>query len=307
MTTRKDKFASSIFLFLTISIMLCLPTLLLGQDVSRAVVKLPFTPDQLSQFDWKKGTGIMDHVRDWADYAGKKEYIGRTVLKKQSFPLLNTNFVAEFRMIDNKQTYEILFKPSPYELSREQLTDFRRVVNENFGKPIMTIDLSHASNENETIEIISDWIFGGSRVRLDCFGMKFLGRWINGFCSLMITDRNILEDLRKPIYLKLTGQQHPVGYGDESKSGQIDPLLFIVDLNRARILRRDYSFLCDLKNITNDLLVGEWHDDNMDSELRIDRRLGVFFWKLRFKDDKSKGVDIKGTYEVLESIPSVKF
>lgn len=304
----KTKFASSVFL-ITIAIVFALQMSLFGQDANQSTERLPLSPNQLSQFDWRSGAGILDYIKDWMDYAGKQDYIGRTILKEQSISLLNTKFVAEFRVIKDKQTFEMVTIPSdPLNQARELVTGFALVVKESFGNPDMTIDFSHnLDNKSETLDVTSDWIFGTTRARLSYKGIKYEGKWVLGLCSLQITDRKILGDLQRPIYLKLSGQKRLVGFGGDAKEDRMEPSLFVVDLDDKRILTREYGFLCKLKEVTDDFLIGEWQQDEYDHEIRIDRRLGTFSWKARTKKNKNLGLDIWGECEVLVSIPNKKF
>lgn len=184
----KTKFASSVFL-ITIAIVFVLRISLFGQDANQSKERLPLSPNQLSQFDWRSGAGILDYVKDWKDYAGKQDYVGRTVLKEQSISLLNTKFVAEFRVIKDKQTFEMLIKPSDRLTSRELVSGFALFVKETLGNPDMTVDFSHTrDNKSETLDVTSDWIFGTTRARLSNKGIK---KKVNGYCS-SVTFRSLI-------------------------------------------------------------------------------------------------------------------
>jgi len=303
----KTKFASSVFL-ITIAIVFALRMSLFGQDANQSTGRLPLSRNQLSQFDWRSGAGILDYVKDWKDYAGKQDYVGRTVLKEQSISLLNTKFVAEFRVIKDKQTFEMLIKPSDRLTSRELVSGFALFVKETLGNPDMTVDFSHTrDNKSETLDVTSDWIFGTTRARLSNKGIKKEGEWILFVCYLQITDRKILGDLQRPIYLKLSGQKRPVGLGGNAKEERIEPILFVLNLNDKEILTRAYGIFCELKEVTDDFLLGEWQRDEYDHVFRIDRRLGTFSWKVRSKENKNLGFDLWGECGVLVNIPDKKF
>lgn len=126
-------------------------------------------------------------------------------------------------------------------------------------------------------------------------------------CYLQITDRKILGDLQRPIYLKLSGQKRPVGLGGNAKEERIEPILFVLNLNDKEILTRAYGIFCELKEVTDDYLLGEWQRDEYDHVFKIDRRLGTFSWKVRSKKNKNLGFDLWGECEVLVNIPDKKF
>lgn len=175
-----------------------------------------------------------------------------------------------------------------------------------FGHPDKKVDNSYSITSSgvplTTIEIKMQWVKGNTDIRLSIFKSIVNNNCVMDMFRVDFTKNGIMKSLQDLLYVKLNGIVKGFGEYSIMKEKTMDPMTFIVDFNKNKLLNRHKSSIADLNEISKQYYEAQWETDELEFHLELDMLAKTFKYKTLVLPTKDAGFVSTGDIHFLNPV-----
>lgn len=245
-----------------------------AEDIIQIPIELN-NKELLMDLNWKDAIFIQGITSSWDSYTEKQWTEIKEVLRKKEIQIYGSNFYAESRRFISDGVFEFAFFNKD-EFSKDFRKKFMSYAEKTWGTPSKNIDRSWSGKKDSIDSCYTEWFLKNTHIKFTIFGAEMDNHWISGLCVLTITQQGKYAPLKDIMALKCEGQMSD--FTDSTKITPVPPFVILVDLNDNALFRRNRSLLGKITQASDDYLISEWHDKDVENKIVIDRKLDTYEW-----------------------------
>jgi len=238
--------------------------------------------EKLKKIDWKKSKNISTIYEKWKKYDEVQDIEEKTIIRREvdAVKIGNTVFTVSLNKFKLDGINEIVLY-SHSEAQDSACDDIKKELDKIIEIKSKSVELNYFAKSKadfNRFDVISSWEIANTRVLFNCFGSTTSN---SGFISMVvqISDKDKIEQVKDPTYLKCEGLTQDFRNGVETKTTPIPPVVFIIDENRKELRRGDSSTLGKIEIFNSQNIISRFEDPkdkNFSAKLTIDRIAGSF-------------------------------